>query len=60
MKGASMLAMLNSLGVTASLSRPAVSNDNPFSESVAVVAPPVSVLTATDSDAVSPMPILVA
>ncbi|MDZ7871379.1 MAG: IS3 family transposase [Rheinheimera sp.] len=34
MKGASMLAMLNSLGVTASLSRPAVSNDNPFSESV--------------------------
>ena len=34
MKGASMLAMLNSLGVTPSLSRPAVSNDNPFSESV--------------------------
>lgn len=33
MKGASMLAMLNSLGVTPSLSRPAVSNDNPFSES---------------------------
>lgn len=34
MKGASMLAMLNSLGVTPSLSRPSVSNDNPFSESV--------------------------
>lgn len=34
MKGASMLAMLNTLGVTPSLSRPAVSNDNPYSESV--------------------------
>jgi putative transposase len=34
MKGASMLATLQRLGVVPSLSRPAVSNDNPFSESV--------------------------
>jgi transposase InsO family protein len=33
MKGASMLAMLQELGVARSLSRPAVSNDNPYSES---------------------------
>jgi transposase InsO family protein len=33
MKGASMLAMMQELGVARSLSRPAVSNDNPFSES---------------------------
>ncbi len=34
MKGATMLATLRALGVMASLSRPAVSNDNPYSESV--------------------------
>lgn len=33
MKGASMLAMMQELGVARSLSRPAVSNDNPYSES---------------------------
>jgi transposase InsO family protein len=33
MKGATMLAMLQELGVARSLSRPAVSNDNPYSES---------------------------
>lgn len=33
MKGATMLAMLQTLGVIPSLSRPAVSNDNPYSES---------------------------
>lgn len=33
MKGASMIAMLQELGVARSLSRPAVSNDNPYSES---------------------------
>lgn len=34
MKGASMLATLHSLNVASSFSRPAVSNDNPFSESI--------------------------
>jgi transposase InsO family protein len=34
MKGATMLATLQLLGVMASLSRPAVSNDNPYSESL--------------------------
>lgn len=34
MKGSTMLATLITLGVTASLSRPAVSNDNPYSESL--------------------------
>lgn len=34
MKGATMLATLQQLGVMPSLSRPAVSNDNPFSESL--------------------------
>jgi transposase InsO family protein len=34
MKGATMLATLRSLGVLALLSRPAVSNDNPYSESL--------------------------
>lgn len=34
MKGATMLAMLQRLGVVPSFSRPAVSNDNPFSESL--------------------------
>lgn len=34
MKGATMLATLQSLGVTPSYSRPSVSNDNPFSESL--------------------------
>ena len=34
MKGATMLAMLQGLGVVPSFSRPAVSNDNPFSESL--------------------------
>jgi transposase InsO family protein len=34
MKGATMLATLQSLGIAASFSRPAVSNDNPFSESL--------------------------
>lgn len=34
MKGATMLATMQSLGVTPSLSRPSVSNDNPFSESL--------------------------
>lgn len=34
MKGATMLATLQSLGVVASFSRPAVSDDNPFSESL--------------------------
>lgn len=34
MKGAAMLATLQSLGVMASFSRPAVSNDNPYSESL--------------------------
>lgn len=33
MKGASMLAMMQELGVARSLSRPSVSNDNPYSES---------------------------
>ena len=34
MKGATMLATLQSLGVVPSFSRPAVSNDNPYSESL--------------------------
>ena len=34
MKGATMLATLQRLGVTPSFSRPSVSNDNPFSESL--------------------------
>lgn len=34
MKGATMLGMLQSLGVIPSFSRPAVSNDNPYSESL--------------------------
>ncbi len=34
MKGASMLAMLESLGVMPSFSRPSVSDDNPYSESL--------------------------
>ena len=34
MKGASMLATLQALGIMPSFSRPAVSNDNPFSESL--------------------------
>lgn len=34
MKGATMLATLQKLGVMPSLSRPAVSNDNPYSESL--------------------------
>ena len=34
MKGATMLAALQALGVMASFSRPAVSNDNPYSESL--------------------------
>lgn len=34
MKGATMLATLQSLGVCPSFSRPAVSNDNPYSESL--------------------------
>ena len=34
MKGATMLATLQRLGVVPSFSRPAVSNDNPFSESL--------------------------
>jgi transposase InsO family protein len=34
MKGATMLATLQSLGVMPSFSRPAVSNDNPYSESM--------------------------
>ena len=34
MKGATMLATLQKLGVVASFSRPSVSNDNPFSESL--------------------------
>jgi len=34
MKGATMLATLNALGITASFSRPSVSNDNPYSESL--------------------------
>ena len=34
MKGSTMLATMITLGVMASLSRPAVSNDNPFSESL--------------------------
>jgi len=34
MKGASMLATLQTLGVRPSFSRPAVSNDNPYSESL--------------------------
>jgi len=34
MKGATMLATLQSLGVMPSFSRPAVSNDNPFSEAL--------------------------
>jgi transposase InsO family protein len=32
MKGATMLSMLQTLGVVPSLSRPSVSNDNPYSE----------------------------
>src|SRR3546814_8202691 len=34
MKGSTMLATLQALGVAPSYSRPAVSNDNPFSESL--------------------------
>lgn len=34
MKGATMLAMLEKLGVTPSFSRPSVSDDNPYSESL--------------------------
>jgi len=34
MKGATMLATLHKLGVTPSFSRPSVSNDNPYSESL--------------------------
>jgi putative transposase len=34
MKGATMLATLERLGVLASFSRPGVSNDNPFSEAL--------------------------
>lgn len=34
MKGATMLATLQALGVMPSFSRPAVSNDNPYSESL--------------------------
>lgn len=34
MKGATLLATLHSLGITPSFSRPAVSNDNPYSESL--------------------------
>lgn len=34
MKGATMLAKMHELGVAASFSRPAVSNDNPYSESL--------------------------
>lgn len=34
MKGATLLATLQALGVTASFSRPRVSNDNPYSESL--------------------------
>ena len=34
MKGAAMLATLQALGVMPSLSRPSVSNDNPYSESI--------------------------
>lgn len=34
MKGASMLAMLDKLGVTPSFSRPSVSDDNPYSEAL--------------------------
>lgn len=34
MKGATMLATLQALGVTPSFSRPSVSNDNPYSESL--------------------------
>jgi len=34
MKGATMLATLQKLGVATSFSRPGVSNDNPFSESL--------------------------
>jgi hypothetical protein len=34
MKGATLLATLKALGVMASLSRPSVSNDNPYSESL--------------------------
>lgn len=34
MKGASMLSMMQTLGIAPSFSRPAVSNDNPYSESL--------------------------
>lgn len=34
MKGMAMLSMLETLGIAASFSRPAVSNDNPYSESL--------------------------
>ena len=34
MKGATMLGMLQKLGVVPSFSRPSVSNDNPYSESL--------------------------
>ena len=34
MKGATLLATLQSLGIASSFSRPAVSNDNPFSEAL--------------------------
>jgi transposase InsO family protein len=34
MKGATMLATLQALGIQPSFSRPAVSNDNPYSESL--------------------------
>jgi transposase InsO family protein len=34
MKGATMLATLENLGVVASFSRPRVSNDNPYAEAL--------------------------
>jgi transposase InsO family protein len=34
MKGATMLATLQDLGVVPTFSRPSVSNDNPYSESL--------------------------
>jgi transposase InsO family protein len=34
MKGSTMMAKLQALGITSSFSRPSVSNDNPFSESL--------------------------
>ena len=45
MKGATMLATLQKLGVMASFSRPSVSDDNPYAESMSTPASMTSSIT---------------